>query len=113
MCSSTDRLVSPCNGKNPTAVFVSGRAGTGYKETQWLGMYGQSETRAGKHRRHKRTINVSSPTQANNATRATNSNLPARPLYMNVTSTPKKFVGVLTRGIGQRFVEGMDVPVLE
>ena len=25
----------------------------------------------------------------------------------------KKFVGVLTRGIGQRFVEGMDVPVLE
>ena len=32
---------------------------------------------------------------------------------MNVTSTPKKFVGVLTRGIGQRFVEGMDVPVLE
>ena len=25
----------------------------------------------------------------------------------------RKFVGVLTRGIGQRFVEGMDVPVLE
>ena len=25
----------------------------------------------------------------------------------------KTFVGVLTRGIGQRFVEGMDVPVLE
>ena len=25
----------------------------------------------------------------------------------------KKFVGVLTRGVGQRFVEGMDVPVLE
>ena len=25
----------------------------------------------------------------------------------------KKFVGVLTRGIGQRFVEGMYVPVLE
>ena len=25
----------------------------------------------------------------------------------------KKFVGVLIRGIGQRFVEGMDVPVLE
>ena len=25
----------------------------------------------------------------------------------------KQFVGVLTRGIGQRFVEGMDVPVLE
>ena len=25
----------------------------------------------------------------------------------------KKFVGVLNRGIGQRFVEGMDVPVLE
>ena len=25
----------------------------------------------------------------------------------------KKFVGVLTRSIGQRFVEGMDVPVLE
>ena len=25
----------------------------------------------------------------------------------------KKFVGVLTYGIGQRFVEGMDVPVLE
>ena len=25
----------------------------------------------------------------------------------------KKFVGVLTRGIGQRFVEGMDVPVLK
>ena len=25
----------------------------------------------------------------------------------------KKFVDVLTRGIGQRFVEGMDVPVLE
>ena len=25
----------------------------------------------------------------------------------------KKFVGVLTRGIGQRVVEGMDVPVLE
>ena len=24
-----------------------------------------------------------------------------------------EFVGVLTRGIGQRFVEGMDVPVLE
>ena len=23
----------------------------------------------------------------------------------------KKFVGVLTRGIGQRFVEGMDVPL--
>ena len=25
----------------------------------------------------------------------------------------KKFVAVLTRGIGQRFVQGMDVPVLE
>ena len=25
----------------------------------------------------------------------------------------KKFVGVLTRGIGQRFVEGMDVPLLD
>ena len=25
----------------------------------------------------------------------------------------KRFVGVLTRGIGRNFVEGMDVPVLE
>ena len=25
----------------------------------------------------------------------------------------RRFVGVLTRGIGQRFVEGMDVPVLD
>jgi hypothetical protein len=25
----------------------------------------------------------------------------------------RRFVGVLTRGVGQRYVEGMDVPVLE
>ena len=40
-----------------------------YKETQWLGMYRQSETRAGNHRRHTRTRNASLPTQANNTAR--------------------------------------------
>ena len=79
---------------------------------------------------HTHTINASPPTQANNATRATNGNPPARPLYMHLNNTPvkrelsmsymhgharlfKKFVGVLTRGIGQRFVEDINVPVLE
>ena len=45
-----------------------------YKETQWLGMHKRAGTRAGNHQRHTRTINVSPPTQANNATRATNGN---------------------------------------
>ena len=39
------------------------------KETQWLSMYRQSETRVGKHRRHTRTRNASLPTQANNTAR--------------------------------------------
>ena len=59
-----------------------------YRETQWLGMHKQAGTRAGNHERHTRTINVSPPTQANNATRATNGNPPTRPLYMNLTNTP-------------------------
>ena len=37
-----------------------------YKETQWLGMYTQSETREGTHRRHTRTRNANLPTQDNN-----------------------------------------------
>ena len=40
-----------------------------HKETQWLGMYRQSETRAGKHRRHTRTRKASLPTQAKNTAR--------------------------------------------
>ena len=40
-----------------------------YKETQQLGMYRQSETRAGKHRRHTRTRNASLPTQAHHTAR--------------------------------------------
>ena len=40
-----------------------------YKETRWLGMDRQSETRAGKHRRHTRTRNASLPTQANHTAR--------------------------------------------
>ena len=40
-----------------------------YKETQELGMYRQSETRAGKHRRHTHTRNASLPTQANHTAR--------------------------------------------
>ena len=40
-----------------------------YTETQLLGMYRQSETRAGKHRRHTRTRNASLPTQANDTAR--------------------------------------------
>ena len=40
-----------------------------YRETQWSGMYRQSETRAGNHRMHTRTRNASSPTQANNTAR--------------------------------------------
>ena len=48
----------------------------------------QSETRAGNHRRHTRTINASPPTQANNAARAANSNHPTRPLYMHLIGTP-------------------------
>ena len=31
---------------------------------------------------------------------------------MHQNNTPKKIVRVLTRGIGQCFVEGMDVPLL-
>ena len=42
-----------------------------------------------------------------------NGNPPTRPLHTHLTQDIKKFVGVLTRGVGQRFVEGMDVPVLE
>ena len=59
-----------------------------YKETRWLSMHKQAGTRAGNHHRHTRTINVSPPTQAKNATRATNGNPPTRPLYMHLTRTP-------------------------
>ena len=40
-----------------------------YKETQWLGMHRQSETRAGNHRRRTRTRNACLPTQVNNTAR--------------------------------------------
>ena len=41
-----------------------------YKETQWLGMYRQSEAKAGnQHRRHTHMRNASLPTQANNTAR--------------------------------------------
>ena len=40
-----------------------------YKDTPWLGMYRQSETRAGNHRGHTCTRNISPPTQANNTAR--------------------------------------------
>ena len=47
-----------------------------YKETRWIGMHKQAGTRAGNQRTHTRTINISPPTQANNATQATNGNQP-------------------------------------
>ena len=46
------------------------------KETRYFGRHKQAGTRAGNYQRHTFTINVSPPTQANNATRATNGNPP-------------------------------------
>ena len=50
-------------------------------------MHKQAGTGVGNHQRHKHTINASPPTQANNPTRATNGNPPARPLHMHLTIT--------------------------
>ena len=52
-----------------------------------MGMHKQAGTRAGNHQRHTHTTNASPPTQANNATRATNGNPPARPPHMHLTNT--------------------------
>ena len=59
-----------------------------YQETRWLGRHRQSETTAGNYRRHTRTMNVSPPTQASTAARATKSNPPTRPLFMHLSRTP-------------------------
>ena len=62
----------------------------GYKETQYSGMYRQSETRAGNHRRHTRTRNASPPTQANHTARGARKqpNPPTRAPYMQLAKTP-------------------------
>ena len=57
------------------------------KATRCLRMHKQAGTRARNHQRHTYTLNASPPTQAKNATRATNSN-PPRPLYKHLTNTP-------------------------
>ena len=56
-------------------------------QTQWLEIHKQAGTRAGNHQRHTRTTDVSPPTQAHNATRATNVTPPARLLYVHLTNT--------------------------
>ena len=53
-----------------------------YKETRWLGMYRQSESRAANYRRHIRTRNASLPTQANHTARGARKKHPIRELYM-------------------------------
>ena len=63
------------------------KPGVCYKETRWVGMCKQAGTKAINHQRHTRTINVSPPMQANNATRAINCNPPTRPLRMQLTRT--------------------------
>ena len=60
-----------------------------YKDTQWLGMYRQSETRSGQHRRHTPTRNASLPTQANNIARgARKQPPPIRALYIQLAKIP-------------------------
>ena len=64
--------------------------GRGYKETQWLSIHRQSETRAGNHRRHTRTRNASLPTQANHTARGARKqpSPPIRALYMQLAKIP-------------------------
>ena len=67
------------DGQVPSLQIVS------YKVTQWLGMYRQSETRAGQHRRHTHTRHASLPTQANEVQ---GSNPPTRALCMQLAKIP-------------------------
>ena len=70
-----------------TSVTVRVRFGC-YKEMQWLGMYRNSETRAGNHRRHTRTRNASYQRRPTTLHEVQGSNPPIRALYMQLTKIP-------------------------